>query len=116
MAILRRQKVIQNAADLHEFAQENLQVPSEKASLRRRIFLYIEQHDRDRNRRSFKEVKGNRAIHSISANGQSKHLKTRELSCYCDHCIGGDFEIFEIKKWEEHILEQEVPERGYKKR
>lgn len=48
MAVIRRQKVIQNAADLQEFAQENLQVPSEKASLRRRIFLYIKQHDRQK--------------------------------------------------------------------
>ena len=30
MAVIRRLKVIQNAADLQEFAQENLQVPSEK--------------------------------------------------------------------------------------
>lgn len=69
----------------------------------------------DRNRRYFKEVRGNHTIHSILANGQSKHLKTRELSCYCDHCIEGHFEKCDnalyVKKWEEHILEQEVPER-----
>lgn len=65
MAVIRRQKIIQNAVDLHEFAQEQLQVPSEKASLSRRIFFYVEQHERECPRRYFKEVRGNRAIHSI---------------------------------------------------
>ena len=75
MAVIRRQKVIQNAADLFEFAQENLSVPSEKANLSRRIFFYVEQHDRKRPCRHFKEVKGNRAIHSILASGESKRLQ-----------------------------------------
>lgn len=91
MAVIRRQKVIQNARDLFEFAQENLRVPSEKASLSRRIFFYVEHHDRNRPRRYFKEVKGNRAVHSILAREQSGYLQLRELSCYCDHCIANDF-------------------------
>ena len=41
MAVIRRQKVIQNARDLFEFAQENLRVPSEKASLSRRIYFTL---------------------------------------------------------------------------
>ena len=44
MAVRRRQKVIQNAHDLFEFAQENLRLPLEKASLSQRIFFYVEQH------------------------------------------------------------------------
>jgi len=115
MAVIRRQKIIQNAVDLYEFAQEQLQVPSEKASLSRRIFLYVEEHERERPRRYFKEVRGNRAIHSILADGQSGHLKTRELSCYCDHCIVGDFDNCDnpsyVKSWDQQIFEQEAPER-----
>ena len=115
MAVIRRQKIIQNAVDLYEFAQEQLQVPSERASLSCRIFLYVAQHERERPRRYFKEVRGNCAIHSILADGRSRHLKTRETSCYCDHCIAGDFDNCDnplyVKGWEKQILEQETPER-----
>ena len=71
MAVLRWQKIIQNAVGLYEFAQEQLQVPSERASLR--IFLYVEQLERERPCHYFKAVRGN---HSILADGQSRHLKT----------------------------------------
>ena len=113
--MLRRWKIIQNAVDLYEFAQEQLQVPLEKASLSRRNFFYVEQHERERPRRYFKEVSGYRAIYSILAHGQSEHLKTRDLSCYCDHCIAGDFDNCDnpvyVKGWDQQILEQEAPER-----
>ena len=51
--------MIQNAVDLFKFAQENLSVPSEKANFSSRVFFYVGQHDRNRPRRHFKEVKGN---------------------------------------------------------
>ena len=115
MAVIRRQKIIQNAVDLYEFAQEQLQVSSERARLSRRIFFYVKQHERERPRCYFKDVRGNRAFHSILADGQSGRLKTRELSCYCDHCISGDFDNCDnplyIKRWDQQILEQETPER-----
>ena len=108
-------EIIQNAHDLFEFAQEKLHVPSEKASLSRRIFFYVEQHDRNRPRRYFKEVKGNCAVHSILAREQSGYLQLRELSCYCDHCIANDFASCDnasfVKNWQEHVLELQVPER-----
>lgn len=94
------QKVIQNAANLFEFAQENLSLPLEKANLSRRIFLK-------------EEVKGNRVIHSVLASRESKRLQV--LSCYCDCCLEEDYEncVKEafVKPWEEHILELEAPER-----
>ena len=115
MAVIRRQAVIQNAADLYQFAQEKLKVPSGKASLSQRVFFYVGEHERERPRRYFKEIRGNRAIHSILANGQSEHLKLRELSCYCDNCIGGHFDDCEnalyVESWEEQILEQEASQR-----
>lgn len=90
-------------------------MPSEKASLSRRIFLYVEEHEREQPPRYFKEVGGNSAIHSILADGQRGHFKTRELSCYCDHCIVGDFDNCDnssyVKSWDQQIFEQEAPER-----
>ena len=87
MAVIRWQKITQNAVNLYEFAQEQPQVPSEKASLSRRIFLYVEQHERERPCCCFKEVRRNHPIHSILADGQSRHLKTRTFlllrSLYC---------------------------------
>lgn len=56
MAVIRRQKIIQNAVDLYEFAQEQLQVPSERASLSRRIFLYVEEHKRERPQRYLRKL------------------------------------------------------------
>ena len=42
-------------------------------------------------------------------------MKTRELSCHCDHCIAGDFDTCDnplyVKGWDQQILEQEAPER-----
>ena len=87
----------------------------EKASLSHRIFLYAEEHEREHPRRYFKKVGGNHAIHSILADGQSGHLNTQELSCYCDHCIVADFDnsdnLSYVKSLDQQIFEQEAPER-----
>ena len=115
MAVIRRQQVIQNAKDLFNFAQENMQLPLPGVSLSRRIFFYVETHDRDRPHRQFKEIKGNRSIHSILADGQGGNLKVRGLSCYCDFCLRNEFEhcsnTARIKGWENQILESETVDR-----
>ena len=119
MAVIRRQVVIQNARDLYEYAKENLTEPSstryksQSVGLKRRIFIYVEQHRRNRKNRRFKQIKGSRQIHSIMATDESagSHLKTRLLSCYCEYCLDGDFGACEnsdiVDGWEEIHIETE---------
>ena len=111
MAVIRRQHIIQNASDLYNFANDNLQLPLAGVSLSRRVFFYVENSDRNRPHRQFKEVKGNRAIHSILARGQGRHLEIRDLSCYCEQCLIGDYDhcvnTAHVNAWQEHVLELE---------
>ena len=115
MAVIQRQHIIQNASDLYNFANDNLQLPLAGASLSRRVFFYVENSDRNRPHRQFKEIKGNRAIHSILACGQGRHLEIRDLSCYCEQCLIGDYDqcvnTAHVNAWQEHVLELEAPER-----
>ena len=90
--LIRRKQVIQNAHDLCSFAQGNMLTPVSGRSLSRRVFFYLEASDRNRTRRHFKEIKGNRAIYSILARGQGGQLEVRDLSCYCDNCIHENYE------------------------
>ena len=114
MAVIQRQHIIQNASNLYNFANDNLQLPLAGASLSRRVFFYVENSDRNRPHHQFKEIKGNRAIHSILACGQGRHLEIRDLSCYCEQCLIGDYDqcvnTAHVNAWQEHVLELEAPE------
>lgn len=72
MAVIKCQVTIRNARDLYQFCVDNLQKPgpsryqSEKVKIKRTIFFYVEQNNRERRSRYFKEIKGNRSIHSIT--------------------------------------------------
>ena len=107
--------IIQNATDLYNFAHDNLQLPLAGVSLGRRVFFYVEESDRNRPHRLFKEIKGNRAIHSILARGQGRHLEIRDLSCYCEQCLKDDYDhcvnSAHVNAWQKHVLESEAPER-----
>ena len=93
MAVIRRETIIQNAKDLFEFAKARLSLPSstrfqsQVVKLKRRVFFFVPEHDRERPYRMFREVKNNRTIHSILANGPERNLKIRKLSCYCEKCL-----------------------------
>ena len=70
--------------------------------------------NRDRPYRLFTEVKGNRSIHSIISTGSSNSLDVRQLSCYCNHSIDGNYSECEDKEhvddWETIEIQQE---KGY---
>ena len=110
MAVIKEQVIIQNAHDLYNFAEDKMKDPapsryqSENVALKRRIFFYVEKVNRDRPHRHFNEVKGNRAIHSVLSSGSGNNLETRQLSCYCNNCIDGDYDDCEEKgyvdEWE----------------
>ena len=121
MAVIRRQVVVQNAHDLYNYAKQKLTEPSsaryksQSVGLERRIFFYVEQHRRNRQRR-FKQIKGSRQIHSVAATGDLTGLKikTRFLSCYCDSCIDDQFDCENgewVEPWKEIELEQEGGQR-----
>ena len=121
MAVIRREVVIQNAKDLFDFAKDNISLPSstrfqsQVVKLKRRVFFYESEHNRDRPYRMFKEVKNNRSIHSISANGHERNLKIRKLSCYCEKCLLSEYEDCLskalVENWEQIELESERVER-----
>ena len=116
MAVIKRQVIIRNAADLYEFCVENLQQPaqsryqSENVNLKRRIFFYVEQTNRERRTRYFKEVKGNRSIHSIETGESGRKLRVRKLSCYCDGCMenGVCSNVDYVDVWEEVEMDHEA--------
>ena len=84
---------------------------SETVALKRRIFFDIDKVNRDRPYRLFTEIKGNRSIHSILSYGESNSLDVRQLSCYCNHCIEGNYHDCEdriyLDNWETIELQQE---------
>ena len=117
MEVIRRNVRIQSAKDLYEFAMANLQEPApttyqaSSVKLARRVFFYIDKLDPRQSGRRFKEIKGNRAIHSIMSGDQGCELSVRRLSCYCDECLEGMF-IFchnknYVEQWEDVQMEQE---------
>ena len=120
MAVIKGNEIIQNARDLFDYAERNLKEPapsryqSENVTLKRRIFFYVDKVNRDRPYRLFTEVKGNRSIHSIISTCESNSLDVRQLSCYCNHCIDGDYSECEDKEhlddWETIEIQQE---KGY---
>ena len=67
--------------------------------------------NRDRPYRLFTEVKGNRSIHSIISTGESNSLDVHQLSCYCNHCIDGDYSECKDKEhvddWKTIEIQQE---------
>ena len=77
-------------------------------------FFYVDIVSRDRPYRLFTTVIGNRSIHSIISTGKSNSLDVRQLSCYCNHCVDGDYSKCEDTKhvddWETIEIEQE---KGY---
>lgn len=120
MAVIKGNVIIQSARDLYDFAQRNMKDPapsryqSESVALERRIFFYVDKVNRDRPYRLFTEIRGNRSIHSVLSSGESNSLDVRQLSCYCNHCIDGDYNECDnqwyVDSWEAIEIE---PERGY---
>ena len=116
MAVIKHQVIIRNAADLYDFCIENLRQPaqsqyqSENVSLKRRIFFYVEQTNRERRTRYFKEVKGNRSIHSIDTGESDRKLRVQKLSCYCNGCMNNGMcsNADYVDVWEKVEMEHEA--------
>ena len=96
--VIRGKVRIQNAKDFCEHMKENYKDPakvsfqSRSVQLSKRLFFYVENNNRKRAGRSFKEIIGNRQIHSIKADERPGSLLTRHLPCYCDNCLDGNKE------------------------
>ena len=78
-------------AKLYDFAVQNLSNTARDSKCPRRVFRYVKNIDRNRDR-LFKSVKDNRKIHQVCSS-ISKMVKIRRLSCYsCDNCLNCDYE------------------------
>ena len=117
IAVIQGQTVIQNAKDLYEYANANLEKPapsryqSECVQLKRRIFHYAETVDRNRPHRLFKDFTGVRTIHSVKSGPAGCTLQVRRLSCYCDNCLEGNYQDClnsnHVDEWETRVLSHE---------
>ena len=115
MEIFKRNVIIQNVED---HAESNLKTPapsccqSENVQLKRQIAFYVDKVNRDRHRRYFKGVKGNRAIDSVLSGSNSCSIRTRQLSCYCENCIEEDYKACKntdyFSAWQTVQLETET--------
>ena len=96
LAVIRGNCIIQNAYDVYQFASSHLTTTSTDAKCVRRIFRYVTNVERDRDR-YFVPVKDNRKIHQvISSYDEPGKIKTRNLSCYtCQQCITGNYDFCE---------------------
>ena len=122
MEVIKRKVIIQNAQDLFRFAENNLKTPapsryqSENVQLKRRVFFYVENVNRDRRRRYFKEVKGNRSIHSVLSGNNSCQIQTRQLSCCCENCIEENYDACKngdyVTTWQSVQLETESAQQS----
>ena len=121
MAVINRKVVIQNAKDLFSFVEKEFKDPSpsrfqsENVRLKRRVYFYVDDIERNRLSRLFKEVEGNRSIHSVVGESASgKYLKTRSLSCYCTSCLNQQYDACENKDYVQRWSVQEmISERSY---
>lgn len=120
MAVIKRQACIQDAKDLYDFAQKEFQNPapsryqSDNVKLKRRVYFYVDSVDRNRPYRLFKEVEGNRKIHSITSQRDSGNLKTRSISCYCSSCLKQQYNTCENKDYvSQWSLQKMEPEKSY---
>jgi len=117
MEVMKRKVVIQNAKGLFTIAENNLKTPapsryqSENVQLKRQIFSFVEQVDRNRCGQYFKEVKGNQAIHSVLSGSTSCRIQTHHLSCYCKRCVEEEYEACKnadyVSAWQKVELETE---------
>ena len=88
MAVIWREVVIQNAKDLFDFAKANRSLPSsilfqsQVVKLRRCVFFYESEHNRDRPYRMFKEVKNDHTIHSILWHQMATRDTSRSGNCH----------------------------------
>ena len=87
-----------------------------KCTSREKNFFYVEQVNRDRCRRYFKEVKGNRAIHSVPSGTTSCRIQTRQVSWYCENCIDEEYEASKnsdyVSAWQMVQLESEIQQQA----
>ena len=122
MEVVKRKAIIQNAKDLFKFAQDNLKTPapsryqSENVQLKTQVFFYVEKVNRDRRERYFKEVKGNRSIHSVLSGNNSCQIQTHQLSSYCENCIEENYDACKngdyVSAWQSDQLETETPQQS----
>ncbi|WAR17050.1 hypothetical protein MAR_031644 [Mya arenaria] len=89
MAVLRGQVVIQSAEDFYNFACNTLQIPSSNAKCSKRIFKFVEEIPRN-TVKYFQPVSRVRTIHQIILTCGTQ-MTVRDLSCYCDECITGNY-------------------------
>ena len=99
LAVTRRQTIIRNATEFHEFCNENIKEVGQsvfasreqtyKSASREFFLIHPDEIKRIRDDRDIKPLKGIMKIHSVLPTGIPYQLKTRVLSCFCDYCYHG---------------------------
>ena len=97
LAVLQRKATIACAKDLHDYLSEHFQQPTLRSAgitLKKRVYFLNPAEGegsipRQRQGRTFKEVKGIRKLHSVQTTPTQGKVFTRQRSCVCDECLLG---------------------------
>ncbi len=91
IATLRGKATLQTAEDCFKYATENLTNTQKSSTSCRRLFRYVHNVDRKRDR-YFHPIKQNRTVHQILST-EDGVLTIRNLSCYrCPNCVVGNYD------------------------
>jgi hypothetical protein len=88
--VMGRNIVVNNSKDLFEFAQQKMAKEDEnhKEHFKRTVFHVTDiDHNRPERCEQFKTLKGTRQVQAVQAVDKML-IKTRNLSCFCEGCIG----------------------------
>jgi hypothetical protein len=120
-AIERKEATVQNAKDMYDLCCKTLSVTkgkNEKCCHKLRTFFLVSDINRSRSRNPVNAVQGTRGIHNVRGI-KCGTIETRNLSCFCNDCLVGQFHRCEnlksgiIQPYKEHIF---LPCKGRKRR
>lgn len=96
-AVTNNKALVRNAGEFFAYCEEylttvcpNAAFPSQRVDSKRKFF-YIDEKEINRTKmEGVKTVKGTMSIHAVRATGQSHHIQSRPLSCFCMFCTKGE--------------------------
>ena len=94
-AVVGRKCIIRNAKDFYEYCQDNLRIEmnrecTNEKHTRRSFFLHASKKNsrQDCDANAAITIPGTRQIHCIQTGSRKGEVMYRNLSCFCDSCIG----------------------------
>ncbi|KAK3753750.1 hypothetical protein QZH41_005245 [Actinostola sp. cb2023] len=120
LAVLRRETSINSAKDLHDYLSQHFVSPTSQSTsttLKKRVYFHIPvtgegSVNRNRQDRTFKELKGIRKLHSIQTTPSQCKFLTRHRTCMCQNCLLGQNESCENSDFVDNWVDVELTRAG----